>query len=149
MGAARTIRNNIATIIAGVAVAALVVWSFAFFWGGGDDASAQEAEFVAIIHDGDGGVRELPLDTDTELTITTSLGTNTVHIESGAASIVEADCPKHECMAQRPISRPGEQLICLPHKLWVEIAASGSNGSEMDVDSVTWKDTDGIDVVSR
>ena len=54
-------------------------------------------------------------------------------------------------MAQRPISRPGEQLICLPHRLWVEIVALDSDGSSMSVDSVSWGDgaSEQFDTISR
>ena len=87
------------------------------------------------------------------MAISTSFGTNTVIVEDGRASIVDANCPKRECLVQKTISKPGEQLICLPHRLWVEIAGNGSGESEMDVDAVTWEgagtDADAIDIVSR
>ncbi len=48
--------------------------------------------------------------------------TNTIHIENGVVTMIDADCPDRVCVTSfPPISRNGEQIICLPHKLVVEI----------------------------
>lgn len=60
--------------------------------------------------------------------------TNTVRIEDGAVSVTDADCPDRLCVRQGTISRSGENIICLPHKLTLTITAD---------------DTDGIDAVAQ
>ena len=52
-----------------------------------------------------------------------------------------------DCLRQRAISVPGQQLICLPHKLWVEVVEQGAPDGELDVTAVT--SADEVDLVSR
>lgn len=46
---------------------------------------------------------------------------NVLVIKDGKASITEADCPDGICKDYRPISYVGETIVCLPHKVVVEI----------------------------
>ena len=65
---------------------------------------------------------ELPLDRDDNFTLSTDLGTNTIVIENGQAYVTDADCPDKICEQMGQISKPGETIICLPHKLIVEVS---------------------------
>ena len=121
-GAKRWMNAAIAIAIVAACVSAVVLQQLA--------ASSSEAS-VAVVTDGDGNVYELPLDQDTELTITTSLGTNVVQVQDGEVRVLEADCPNQDCVEMGFISSPGQQIICLPHELVVEI--SGGDDSESDV----------------
>ena len=56
-----------------------------------------------------------------ETVIKTDSGTNVLVIEGGEAFVREADCPDGICVDHRPISVVGETIVCLPHKLVVEI----------------------------
>ena len=62
----------------------------------------------------------------------TEYGHNLLVIEDGKAHMEEADCPDHYCMEQGKISKTGETLVCLPHKLVVEVVS----GEASDVDTV-------------
>lgn len=57
-------------------------------------------------------------------------GYNLLVIEDGKAYIKEADCPDKLCVRQHAISRQGESLICLPHRLVITV--EGQEKSEMD-----------------
>ena len=59
------------------------------------------------------------------------LGNYYAVIKDGKAWVKEADCPDKICAKHRPISRSGESIICLPHKLVITV--------------VNEKETDGID----
>ena len=50
---------------------------------------------------------------------------NVLRIEDGAASVIEANCGDHTCIRTGTISREGETIICLPHKLVVTVAGGG------------------------
>ncbi len=102
---------------------------------------------VALVHDGDGAVHELPLDEDAELRVETSLGVNVIVVEDCAVRMAEADCPHGDCLRQHAISQPGEQIICLPHELWIEIAGDDADAGEMDTDAVVYDDD--VDTVAR
>lgn len=58
-----------------------------------------------------------------ERTIETAPGdTNTIRVENGVVTMIEADCPDQICVtAFPPISQNGEQIICLPHRLVLQI----------------------------
>lgn len=59
-------------------------------------------------------------------TIEINGGTNILQIKNGKADMTEADCPDQLCVNQRAISRQGESIICLPHKVVVEVESSES-----------------------
>ena len=63
----------------------------------------------------------LPLDQDTEQLIKTDAGTNLVRIRDGKVTCEEADCPDKLCVKHSAISAVGETIICLPHKVVLEI----------------------------
>lgn len=66
-------------------------------------------------------VEEFPVDEDKSYEVITDAGTNLVLIEKGRVYVKEADCPDKVCVNHNPISSSGETIICLPHKLVIEI----------------------------
>ena len=57
---------------------------------------------------------------------------NIVVIEYGKVRVTEADCPDGICEDYSPISYVGETIICLPHKVVIEIIGDNTN-SDLDV----------------
>lgn len=51
---------------------------------------------------------------------------NTLVIENGKAYISQANCPDKICQEYRPISYTGETIVCLPHKIVIEITDTQS-----------------------
>lgn len=51
----------------------------------------------------------------------TLYGTNTVVVEGGEIRVSEADCPDKICVNMGGVSRSGETITCLPHKLVIEV----------------------------
>ena len=67
--------------------------------------------------------------------ITVTLGDedyNILQISDGKASITDANCGDHTCVHTGAVSREGETIVCLPHRLTVRI----EGGSPVDVDGV-------------
>lgn len=137
------LRDNRATVICAFVVAAVL----AALWLALGARTPADGALVALVHDANGQVHELPLDTDDRLEVTTELGTNVIVVEDGAVRVAEADCPNGSCTRQHPLDAPGGQLICLPHQLWVEVAPEGSTGGELDVTLVEQEDD--VDLVAR
>lgn len=52
-------------------------------------------------------------------------GTNTVQVERGRIRISQADCPDRVCVNQGWISDGTVPIVCLPHKLMIEIVGGG------------------------
>lgn len=59
-------------------------------------------------------------------------GNNTLEIADGTARMTEADCPDGLCVHQGEISYDGQTIVCLPHRIVVEIRG----GENMDVDGL-------------
>lgn len=76
---------------------------------------------TVVIRDGEQNVYELPLSQNTTKGVTTDLGTNLIEIKDGRVHVEEADCPNQDCVHQGWIDAAGEQIVCLPHKLTVDI----------------------------
>ena len=76
---------------------------------------------TVVIRDGVQNVYELPLGQDATKTVTTDLGTNVIEIKDGRVHVEEADCPNQDCVHQGWIDAAGQQIVCLPHKLTVDI----------------------------
>lgn len=76
---------------------------------------------TAVIQDADGNTFAMPLSKDDVLTVASSAGTNVIEVQSGKVRVSEADCPNQDCVEQGWISNAGQQIVCLPHKLVVNI----------------------------
>lgn len=53
-------------------------------------------------------------------------GSNTLVISGGSARMTEADCPDGLCVNQGEIRYDGETIVCLPHRIVVEITGGDS-----------------------
>lgn len=91
----------------------------------------KEAKTVLVLRDGE-MIAEYPLSEDQTMTISDENGYNLLMISSSEASISDADCPDRLCVSQKAISRKGESIICLPHKLVIRIESR----EEGDVDAI-------------
>ena len=76
---------------------------------------------TAVIQDADGNTFTMPLSQDDVLTVASSAGTNVIEVQAGKVRVSEADCPNQDCVEQGWISKAGQQIVCLPHKLVVNI----------------------------
>jgi hypothetical protein len=114
---------NIAVICA-LFVAALAVWAVMSPTFDTSSSKAEAAEVkTAVVHNDSGIVCELLLSTDTTYEVTSEFGANTVVVEGGEVYVAEADCPGHDCMSQGRISDTSQTIVCLPHKMWIEITS--------------------------
>lgn len=125
---------NVAALIATGAILLGIVAVFLFLPG----SKAMEGAYEAVVHDGDGNEYVLPLSEDAVLPVESSLGSNTIEVADGAVFVRDADCDTLDCVHQGAINSPGPQIICLPHKLWIEVVSSGQRdgSATMDVNAV-------------
>ena len=70
------------------------------------------------------------LNEEGEYLIETEYGTNLLVIQDGKADMKEADCPDGLCVKQHAIFKTGETIVCLPHRVVVEI--EGDQANELD-----------------
>ena len=92
-------------------------------------AGAREGAFVVVTLDGE-EKGSYSLRKEARIPMISENGYNLLIIGEGKAWIEEADCPDGLCRRQKAISREGESLICLPHRLAVTV--TGALGGETD-----------------
>lgn len=68
---------------------------------------------------------------DNEISINRDGHINKITIRNGVVSMSFSDCHSQDCVKMAPISKTGENIICLPHKIVLEI-----EGGEAAYDSV-------------
>ena len=54
-------------------------------------------------------------------------GHNLVVIQDESVGITEADCPDKICISEGFVSKPGATVVCLPHKVLVEVKSAGDD----------------------
>lgn len=64
--------------------------------------------------------------------IETRHGVNLLEVKDGAIRMLEADCPDKLCVWSGAISKVNETIVCLPHRLIVEIVQHTAEGVELD-----------------
>lgn len=75
-------------------------------------------------------LKSLPLNKNTKDTIgSKNGGTNTFIIQDGSVTMIEADCGDHTCIQTGSIKKSGESIVCLPHRLVLQIVASGEDNN--------------------
>lgn len=73
------------------------------------------------------------LDEDREIKVKGSQGTNVVCIKDGKVFMKEADCPDQYCVDHNAISNKTDTIVCLPHRLVVEVSDDGQAQENIDV----------------
>lgn len=122
----RKLRNDIILAVAIILIAAAGLLLFVM--------NRETGSTVSVKIDGK-QTASYPLSENIEVPIIT--GENDEHIniltiKDGKASISEADCPDKICVKTRPVSFVGETVVCLPHKLVIEITNDNAD-SGLDV----------------
>ena len=70
---------------------------------------------------------------DDTFTVETSKGNNTISVKDKSISITNADCHDSLCVKQGSISKVGDTIVCLPHKLIIEIKGKEEDSSSDDI----------------
>ena len=101
---------------------------FLFLWQRG---AAEEGAMAVVLRNGE-TVASYPLDADERIVLAGYKGgENVLVVRDGEACMEEADCPDGLCVKQGPVSKNGESIICLPHRLAVQIV--GGETGETDI----------------
>jgi hypothetical protein len=67
------------------------------------------------------------LEQNQQIPVQTRGGYNLLVIEQGRVHMEQADCPDGYCIFQGSISRAGQTLVCLPHRLIAQINGPAEN----------------------
>lgn len=105
-------------LLLAVIVTAAVFFALSFF--------LKQGEFVVVYIDGE-EVGRYALSQDTSVKLTSEGGINVLTVKDGEAYISDADCPDLTCVRSRAVSKTGQRIICLPHKLMLVV--EGKDGT--------------------
>jgi len=106
-------------------IAAAVLWIALGSGGGGD------GDRVVVTQSRGGFYQVNRLSDDVEFTVETPGtgagadahgGKNVVRVHGGEVEVIEANCENQVCVEHAPISAAGEQIVCLPHGVVVQVA---------------------------
>lgn len=122
----RILRNDLIFIFSLLAVLILIGLGFFLFRESGDT--------VTVTVDGHHfGTYALSQDVTVEIrTGKDGEQLNLLVIRDGKAHVDHATCPDGICAAHRPISRRGESIVCLPHRVVITVRTAGQE-SEPDI----------------
>ena len=118
----RRTRNDIVLIVGLLVIAAAVGLVFWLARGEGDTV---EVKVDGKLY----GSYSLSIDRTVEIrTGEDGKELNLLVIKDGKAYVETATCRDGICAAHKPISRQGESIVCLPHKVVITVRLSGGNG---------------------
>jgi len=97
-----------------------------YFTTGGEDAQLLKVTVDGQVYG------TYPLDEDQSITVKQQSHTNKINIHDNSVSMVFSDCHGQDCVQSHAISKTGEQIVCLPNKVILEI-----EGGEAEYDSIS------------
>lgn len=108
-----------------VLLSSIIIWYISF-------RTSIEGNYAEVMLDQE-CIARYDLTQDGEYVIQTSAEDyNRIRIQDGHVSVVEADCPDGLCIKQHAISRNGESIICLPHKLVIKVVSEDTDSNTLD-----------------
>lgn len=112
-------------ILAAVLIAATVVFV---------PAMHSRQPSTVVVYRNDRVVARYPLTREQELTIQGTQGPVKLAVDGHAVHVTESSCRKHLCVHSGAIRKVGQQIVCVPNHIIVEIKGSGQAG---EVDAVS------------
>lgn len=107
-----------------VALIAGGAWFFIQRGTGATAPAEQSLKVVCQSRDGFYRVDELSAEVEYTVTITGAdgeEGKNVVRISRGSVDVISATCSNQICVEHDPISQAGEEIVCLPHGVVIDV----------------------------
>ncbi len=86
----------------------------------GNEVKEEKSALKVVISD-DKNTYEKSISYDLYFDFVNQYGRNEIEISGGKVRVVNADCKGQDCVNKGEISRVGEAIVCLPHKLTITI----------------------------
>ena len=114
-----------------IVIVGLIFLSFGLNFAINKISTGYEGDFLVVEQDGK-VIEKLPMDEDTEYKVEYGGHYNTIIIKDKKAYIKEADCQDQICTHMHPIEKEGQTIICLPHRLFLELESHGQDKKDDD-----------------
>lgn len=103
-------------------------------WLGGDSSEIvhNESRIAKITVDGELFKTVELTGEEQTIEIKTEFGYNILKVHDYGIEMIDADCADKVCLSFGFIERNGGTIVCLPHKLLVEIEGNSGEGDELD-----------------
>lgn len=96
------------------------------------EGATADSDLIVVCQTKDGFRRVDSLAQDAEYTVETGRdGENLVSIRNGSVDVLSANCDNQVCVEHAPIGAAGEQIVCLPHGMVVEIVADEADAARL------------------
>lgn len=127
-------------ILAASALACAAAFAFGGFGDQGPVHAGNDAEAMVVCQTKSGFYRADPLSSTVKYTVDTPAtgsgpdadgGENTILIQDGKVDVVGSNCSNQVCADHDAIDEPGEQIVCLPHGLVVEVVQDEDMASKL------------------
>lgn len=77
--------------------------------------------------------KTVSLSENTEFTVNSRYGSNTIRVSDGAIAVTDADCPDKVCISSGAISGGVVPIICLPHRLEIRIISTEDDNIDIQI----------------
>lgn len=114
-----------------IVIVGLIFLSFGLNFAVTKMATGYKGDMLVVEQDGK-VIKKLPIDKDTEYKVEYGGHYNIVVIKDKKAYIKEADCQDQICTHMHPIEKEGQTIICLPHRLFLELETKDKNKKDED-----------------
>lgn len=114
-----------------IVILVLIIMSFGLNFAINRAVVGEEGDMLIVEQDGV-VIKKLPIDKDTEYKVEYGGHYNIVVIKDKKAYIKEADCQDQICTHMHPIEKEGQTIICLPHRLFLELETKDKNKKDED-----------------
>jgi len=117
-----------------MAIAALIVIALSWFTYSalGDNHHHEEAAFASIYVDGELYDKVALTEEGYEIEISSGKGYNLLKVSNMGIEMLESNCPDQICIGFGHIHSKDENIVCLPHRIFVEIDG-GDTSKGVDV----------------
>lgn len=113
-------RRNDMILFLGIIILGIFMWLVLHFF------VQKDGKYVVITIDGNlYGTYSLQEDRTVEVLLDGI--ENVVQIKDGQVSMEKADCPDQICVKHYPIFKAGDTIVCLPHRVVVEVTSKDSS----------------------
>ncbi len=118
-------KGDLLIIVFGLVMALAVYFTYSHF-------SAQTDQLSVVIKSEGQVVKTIPCQSGHSETyqLNNAYGVNNIAVKDGVVVMTSADCHNQICVKSGKIARAGQSIICLPHRVSVEIV--GDNSAEVD-----------------